>query len=65
MYDFADALREYGFTDAVYLTGGNSYAFHRSPDGVTHIPEATKEKIEKYRSTSPIAPMLVFRNIKK
>ncbi|MDE6008345.1 MAG: phosphodiester glycosidase family protein [Muribaculaceae bacterium] len=64
MYDFADALREYGFTDAVYLTGGNSYAFHRSPDGVAHIPEATKEKIEKYRSTSPIAPMLVFRNIK-
>lgn len=62
MYDFADALREYGFTDAIYLTGGNSYTFHRSPDGVAHIPESTKEKIEKYATTPPPAPLLVFRN---
>ncbi|MDE6298994.1 MAG: phosphodiester glycosidase family protein, partial [Muribaculaceae bacterium] len=65
MYDFADALREYGFTDAVYITGGNNYSFYRSPDGTTRINDETLSKIEKYSSTPPPAPLLVFRTALK
>ena len=36
MWDFADALREYGFADAVYITGGNDRTFYRTADGVAH-----------------------------
>ena len=36
MWDFADALREYGFVDAIYITGGYDYTFYRSADGVRH-----------------------------
>lgn len=61
MYDFADALREYGFVDAVYITGGNAYNFHRSPDGLSHISADVKEKIEKYTAEPLPAPLLVFR----
>ncbi|MDE6576928.1 MAG: phosphodiester glycosidase family protein [Muribaculaceae bacterium] len=61
MYDFADALREYGFTDAIYITGGNGYSFYRTTDGETHINAETKEKIKKYSKASPPAPLLVFR----
>lgn len=61
MYDFADALREYGFTDAVYITGGNSYDFYRTTDGIPHISSRVKEKIEKYTTTPLPAPLLVFR----
>ena len=61
MYDFADALREYGFVDAIYITGGNAYTFHRSSDGNIHIPEETKAKLVKYNTTAPPAPILVFR----
>ena len=61
MYDFADALREYGFVDAIYITGGNAYTFHRSSDGNIHIPEPTKAKLVKYNSSAPPAPILVFR----
>lgn len=61
MYDFADALREYGFVDAIYVTGGNAYDFYRTPDGNAHISEEVKKKIDKY-STEPLAaPLLVFR----
>ncbi len=62
MYGFADALREYGFTDAIYLTGGNGYSFYRTTDGETHINAETKEKLKKYSHTTPPAPLLVFRN---
>lgn len=62
MYDFADALREYGFVDAIYLTGGNSYIFYRDTDGNSHVPEETKEKYNKYSDKSLPAPLLVFRN---
>ena len=36
LWDFADALREYGFVDAIYLTGGNRRSFYRSVDGERH-----------------------------
>lgn len=62
MYDFADALREYGFTDAVYITGGNNYTFFRDKDGDAHISSNVIEKLEKYRDKEPPSPILVFRN---
>lgn len=36
MWDFADALREYGFVDAIYITGGRDYCFYRTADGQRH-----------------------------
>ncbi len=36
MWDFADALREYGFVDAIYITGGDDYTFYRTADGTAH-----------------------------
>lgn len=61
MYDFADALREYGFMDAVYITGGNAYNFYRTPDGNAHVSQSVRKKIEKYHDRAIPAPMLVFR----
>lgn len=62
MYDFADALREYDFSDAIYITGGNSYSFHRDMDGTSHADSALRSKTEKYSRSAPPAPFLVFRN---
>ena len=62
MYDFADALREYGFVDAVYMTGGNSYSFHRDSTGNSHVNSATLEKIGKYGSRPLPQPLLVIRS---
>lgn len=61
MYGFADALREYGFVDAMYITGGNNYRFSRDTFGEIHIDDATREKVDKYTASSPSAPFLVFR----
>lgn len=61
MYDFADAMREYGFIDAVYITGGNAYSFYRDPEGNSHANDATLEKISKYGSQALPQPLLVFR----
>lgn len=36
MWDFADAIREYGFVDAIYITGGYDYCYYRSADGQIH-----------------------------
>lgn len=36
MWDFADALREYGFIDAIYITGGNTASFYRTAAGEMH-----------------------------
>jgi hypothetical protein len=58
IYGFADALREYGFIDAIYLTGGGLYAFYRDEYGMPHsIYPASKQK-DKYTG---ITPYLVFR----
>lgn len=62
MYDFADALREYGFSDAIYITGGNSYSFYRDDNGKTHSDSAVLSKIEKYSNIESTIPFLVFRN---
>lgn len=59
MWDFADALREYGFTDAIYITGGNGYSFYRSADGTRHDIGC----VEKYPHKNGIGviPWIVFR----
>lgn len=62
MYDFADALREYGFMDAMYVTGGNAYSFYRDTNGVAHVDSALNAKYMKYGGDSPAASMLVFRS---
>lgn len=36
MWDFADALHEYGFVDAVYITGGDDRTFYRDAAGTVH-----------------------------
>lgn len=61
LWDFADALREFGFVDAIYITGGNDYVFYRSKDGIRHDIGNFKEYQQK--KWKNIIPWLVFRNI--
>lgn len=62
MWDFADALREYGFTDAIYITGGTDYCFYRTADGTRHdIGDVTKYPHKKWKG---IIPWVVFRKVK-
>ncbi len=59
LWDFADALREYGYVDAVYLTGGNESGFYRAPDGTPYFTEkAVKYRTDKHHG---VAPWLVLR----
>lgn len=59
MWDFADALREYGFTDAIYITGGTDYSFFRTADGTRHgIGDVTKYPHMKWKG---VIPWIVFR----
>ena len=59
LWDFADALREYGFIDAIYITGGNDYVFYRSKDGIRHdVGEPSDYPHLKWKG---IVPWLVFR----
>lgn len=59
MWDFADALREYGFTDAIYITGGTDYSFYRTADGTRHaIGDETKYPHTKWKG---IIPWVVFK----
>lgn len=59
MWDFADALREYGFVDAIYITGGDDYSFYRTADGKRH----DIGNVEKYphRKGQGVVPWIVFR----
>lgn len=60
MWDFADALREYGFIDAIYITGGTDYCFYRTADGSAHkIGDDTKYE-DKHKGAGLI-PWLVFK----
>ena len=60
LWDFADALREYGFIDAIYITGGADYVFYRDKDGIRHdIGDSVDYPHEKWKG---IIPWLVFRN---
>lgn len=62
LWDFADALREYGFIDAIYITGGTDYCFYRTRDGVRHdIGDANDYPHKKWAG---VIPWLVFRKAK-
>ena len=59
LWDFADALREYGFIDAIYITGGNDYVYYRSKDGeCRNIGDPSDYPHLKWKD---ITPWLVFR----
>ena len=61
LWDFADALREYGFIDAIYITGGADYVFYRDKDRVKHdIGVFTEHSYTKWKG---IIPWLVFRRL--
>ena len=61
LWDFADALREFGFIDAIYITGGNDYVFCRDKEGIKHdIGDAIGYPQTKWKG---IVPWLVFRRI--
>ena len=59
LWDFADALREYGFADAIYITGGKSHSFYRTPDGKPHnIGDDAQHPHKKYQK---IVPWIIFK----
>ena len=61
LWDFADALREYGFIDAIYITGGADYVFYRDKSGLRHdLGDPTDYPHAKWKG---IIPWLVFRSI--
>ena len=61
LWDFADALREFGFIDAIYITGGADYVYYRSKDGIRHdIGDSTDYPQTKWKG---IIPWLVFRKV--
>ena len=61
LWDFADALREYGFIDAIYITGGSDYVYYRSKDGIRHdIGDSADYPQTKWKG---IIPWLVFRKV--
>lgn len=57
--DFAYALREYGFSDAIYITGGPNYCYYRSVDGRLH--DIGNIIDYPYKMWKDIIPWLVFR----
>lgn len=60
MTAFADAMREYGFVDAIYIPGGNDYCYYRSRWGTRHdIGDIAQYPHQK----AGIVPWLVFRKI--
>lgn len=60
LWDFADAIREYGFTDAIYITGGTDYSYYRTSDGTLHgIGDDTK--YPNGHKGNGIVPWVVFR----
>ncbi len=59
LWDFADALREYGFVDAIYITGGTDYCFYRSANDTRRdIGNPADYPHKKWKGT---IPWLVFR----
>ena len=61
LWDFADALREYGFIDAIYITGGADYVFYRDKDGIRHdIGDKSDYPHAKWKG---IIPWLIFRKM--
>lgn len=60
MYEFADALREYGFIDAIYITGGTDYCFYRTIDGKCHSIGDSTQYEKKHKGTG-LVPWVVFK----
>lgn len=60
MTEFADALREYGFIDAIYITGGSEYSYYRDGKGNMHDIGDVTRKDEKQKGDG-IVPWVVFR----
>jgi len=60
MWAFADALREYGFIDAIYITGGTDYSFYRDSDGQYHDIGDVTRKGEKHKGDG-IIPWVIFK----
>ena len=61
LWDFADALREYGFIDAIYITGGKDYVFYREKEGIRHdLGDTSDYPHTKWKG---VIPWLVFRPI--
>ena len=59
MWDFADALREYGFADAIYITGGKCHSFYRTADGKPH--SIGDESLHPHPEYKKIVPWIVFK----
>ena len=60
LWTFADALREYGFIDAIHITGGTDYCYYRSADGRLHDIGDANQKGKKHKGQGTI-PWLVFK----
>lgn len=60
MTEFADALREYGFTDAIYITGGDDYSYYRDRRGRHHSIGNVMNR-NKELDGKGIIPWLVFK----
>lgn len=60
-WDFSDALREYGFTNAIYITGGSDYCYYRDEEGTRQdIGDVANYPYKKWTGV----PWLVFRSTK-
>lgn len=67
MTTFADALREYGFVDAIYITGGKDYCYYRSADGSRHdiVPRAEAVPVDStLNDRNEGVPYMVFEKKK-
>ena len=59
LWDFADALREYDFIDAIYITGGTDFCNYRDKAGIRYnIGDTSDYPHTKWKG---IVPWLVFR----
>jgi hypothetical protein len=59
LWDFADALREYDFIDAIYITGGTDFCYYRDKAGIRYnIGDTSDYPHTKWKG---IVPWLVFR----
>lgn len=59
LWDFADALREYDFIDAIYITGGTYFCYYRDKAGIRYnIGDTSDYPHTKWKG---IVPWLVFR----
>ena len=59
LWDFADALREYGFIDAIYITGGADYTFYRDQNGQRH--DIGNPSDFPHMNWKNIVPWLIFK----